>query len=451
MENLAKIILYENIESDKLIHKIFHYTSDFFDTYKQTTENDKITAYVPYKITIKEEAPDILILREKLLLLLRDYADLILNSKQEFAGSYKDKFCIIKVIGKTQIELFLSYCMFYYFDSLHSDKKLLVGLDYEFSNNNIRLHQIAFYPLRKFKYIFILDPTFLDSYQMDLYIKTIYISSMYKITHGSESLDLPYIYSMFKSNNQNFQLFINSMIDTRFLCEFIKISNEENNKKCSIYDALLFFKVIRTKKYNMLNDMNELMGPIQNVKWDINKLSDTSFKYALYDVIYLRRFLFNMFKHSSKISKQLNLIIAINRYVTFEKYGLLNIIPKTKDLIDPLNNYIVESPDSKNKITMNEFFNKVINKIKIKTINLKIKNLLDVEYFKKILILIFKRIIYSIITQKYKIYIDNNKIYENKITFKEIYQSMLDFGLNKFVFLLDEFYKEAIIEIINFF
>ncbi len=110
-------------------------------------------------------------------------------------------------------------------------------------------------------------------------------SSIYKILHGPESLDLPYIFTqMLQNRKQHIIKFVRKMYDTRFLCEYFKYSVEADNK-CSIYVALRYFGVISDEKLKYLNDTNDSMGPIQNVNWNINTLNSYSTRYALYDVL----------------------------------------------------------------------------------------------------------------------------------------------------------------------
>ena len=453
MENLAKKILYRNDSDVETEDRIYHYASDFFDNYDP---KNKIDAYVSYVVPIDKGTPDLLILREKLLLLMRKHATLTLRSNKEFAQKYSDIFSITKVESKPQIEAFLAYCIFYYFDSLHNDKHLVVGLDYEFHEGKNKLHQIAFFPLRKYKYIFIVDPSLLDSYQMSIYIKTVYTSPLYKITHGSESLDIPYIYNGLLENDKvKLAKFLNFMVDTRFMCDFYKISTNFEDKKCSIYDGLLFFGVINRKKYDELATLGKRLGPIQHVNWNISTMRDDVFRYALYDVIYLRRFVLNIISQAKKmeleLAQQLDLIVAITRYVAYEKYGIFDLSNSTKSWIDPLDSYVVESIDKSRHAPMVELYKGILPRIKIGAINLSVDVLLKMDYFKKYLRPLFKRIIYAIIASKYSVFVRKGEPYDTKITYKELFDPLNAYGLNKIVFLLEEFYRDAVVVMVNFF
>ena len=453
MENLAKKILYRNMNDDETEDRIFHYVSDFFDNYDP---KNKIDAYESYMVNIEDGTPDLLILREKLLLQLRKRSNIMLKSNKEFAQKYKDIFVVTKVVSKVQIEAFLAYCIFYYFDSLHSDKKLLVGLDYEFHKGNNKLHQIAFFPVRKYKYIFIVDPLLFDSYQMSVYVRTVYTSPIYKITHGSESLDIPYIYGMLGSDKEKLGKFVDYMVDTRFMCDFYKISTKFEDKKCSIYDGLLFFGVISKRKYDELNGIGKSMGPIQNVDWGIETMSDGAFLYALYDVIYLRRFILNMVEQARKMECGfgLNLVVTITRFVTFEKYGVFDVSASTKSWIDKLDLYIVKSVNGETHASMVELYRGVMPRIRIKSMGLGIEDeLLKMDYFKKWLKPLFKRIIYNIIVSKYDVYVDKRRSekYSGKVSYVEMFEPLRAYNLHKLVNLLEEFHREAVVEMINFF
>ena len=70
-----------------------------------------------------------------------------------------------------------------------------------------------------------------------------------KILHGSESLDIPYIFDKVLLNNKHdILLFLRTIIDTRFLCF---------DKKCSLYELLYSTKTINDKQYQTNpNDLN---------------------------------------------------------------------------------------------------------------------------------------------------------------------------------------------------
>ena len=108
-----------------------------------------------------------------------------------------------------------------------------------------------------------------------------------KILHGAESLDIPYIVQdLFNYDTIPIIDFFLSMIDTRYLCEYLNLILNKS-KICSIYDMLLNFNIINENIKNKLDENEKKMGPIYNIFIDINNLSDELITYSIYDVVYL--------------------------------------------------------------------------------------------------------------------------------------------------------------------
>jgi hypothetical protein len=73
---------------------------------------------------------------------------------------------------------------------------------------------------------------------------------------------------------------------------------------------------------------------------------------------------------------------------------------------------------------------------------------MEINYFKTPLSVIFKRIIYSTISDLYPIYENKNDKYNNHITFREMYQSLNQVQMGKIIYLLEKFYVEVKLELI---
>ena len=408
------------------------------------------TDYTKYDILINNDVIDI---KETFLKILRKNSDLKIPNKK------KQKYYIKKVTDNITLKLLLTYAMFYYFDNIQKlksgpYKNLMIGLDFEFSENKIALCQIGFFPFKRFKYIFILDPKMLSEKKKLLFIQTMFTSSIYKITHGSESLDLPYIYEQLFENNKTYIFdFTKMMIDTRFLCEYFKIFFKSSDRKCSIYDALLHFNVINNTKFIELNKINDSMGPVQDVRWNIKKMSSYHLKYVLYDVLYLKEFVINVFKLSleknNSLYQQLKYISQINRFICYEKYDVSEILKETKMLVDPMNNYIVYPKFQENKKTMITIYGEVMEFIILPSIDMKITKLLDINNFKKPLILLFKRIIYGIILEKYQVYENKKDKVHSHIEYTNILKKLIDLKLERFSILIDNFIESVKVNIIK--
>ena len=149
-----------------------------------------------------------------------------------------------------------------------------------------------------------------------------------KIVHGSESLDIPYILHELLNNNVDYIInFFKSMIDTRYLCEYINLSENKIKNICSLYDLLLNVNVITNDEKNLLDDNENKMGPIYNIFIDIHNLSPELISYSIHDVVYL----INLYKKLSNIIININkknyyLICEIVRFTFMERRFFTNII-----------------------------------------------------------------------------------------------------------------------------
>jgi len=408
----------------------------------QKFNNKKIHQYTS-EISTKTE---ILQLREKIYKTIRTNADTKINEIDEFAHGKKSIYVITKINNNDLINLFFSYVIFYIFDSFHSTKKLIIGLDFEFHENQIQLTQIAFYPLRKYKPIFILDHHLMSDKQFEIFVDLVFYSDLYRICHGSDSLDIPALFkSFFKEIPNNLFLFMKTQADTRYLCEYYKKATKFEDHKCSIYDALLFFGTITQKKYDELVKNSEVMGPSQDVNWNIKLMSSYHLKYTSRDVIFLRKLIKDIFEKAQTINeflpKQLDYIQSINRMITYEKYGISDITLSSKQILDPVNNYLVFN--KKYHSTLLKTYNLVIDKIEIPDIKCKATMFLEINYFKKLLSILFKRAIYSILTSKYNVFMRKGNRYTTKITFFDIFPKYKKLELHKLVNLLEKFYVNA--------
>lgn len=437
------------MDDTSLIASIFATVVKYIDSYNGIS---KIDLYDSHRVKHgATKVNNLVVLREKTNEILRKHKSTVIHEKMD---KKQNIFYVYKVDSIAMTQMFILYCIFYYLDNIHSSKRLMIGMDYEFNKNKIALCQLAFFPQRKFKHIFIFDPRELTTQHSTLLIRTVFTSRIYRITHGADSLDLPYIFlELFGNDKIKISQFIEFMIDTRFLCEYVKIFSNYHDKKCSIYDALLYFKVITLDKYNKLKKINEEMGPVQDVHWNISKMTTDHLKYALYDVLYLKEFvskIFSLAKYKNiGLRQQLKYVPQIDRFICYEKYGVseLDLGDKIKSELDYMNNFIIDSAGR--QLTMIGCYNEIISNITIPKNDTKISNLLEINNFKKILALIFKKVIYSIIISKFDVYISKNKLFNKKIIYRDIIDQLLVCKLDKLASLVEYFYVEAKTAIYN--
>lgn len=189
---------------------------------------------------------------------------------------------ILKTIIRSEKE----YAMFYKTcENLQTiEKKIYVGIDYEFTKRNIEIMQVF---LQNHTYILLKPNKFL--------IGHFYLHSKFNfILHGSDSLDLHYIYSEFKKYNKlhYFNTFLSNCYDTRFLCEYTKYKTNYIDYKCSLYTALLYTHTITEHEYSKLQQIEHKLHPIYKINWKI--LTPEILDYITYDVFYLENLLNNL-------------------------------------------------------------------------------------------------------------------------------------------------------------
>jgi hypothetical protein len=259
----------------------------------------------------------------------------------------------------------------------------MIGVDFEFNRikdkREIALCQINFVNENKMD-IFLFYP---PNIKKDLF-KNLLISDCIKILHGSESLDLPYLFDNIITNGNDRDKFCNNLIDTRYMCEYYNSSNNINGK-CRIYDLLLNMNVISKEKYDKLMKNDKLMGNI----WEINiNVSKPSFinnqkliKYCVYDVLFLPQ-LFNNFPKNEiyhNIIPELGCVVFILRYENkLDKFYAEISSHNLKKYIDNYN--------------YNDVYIYVLEWIMIDDFMF---NLYQINYFKKFIDLLIKNILYN--------------------------------------------------------
>lgn len=359
-----------------------------------------------------------------------------------------EKFYVCIGDTNTKLKLFTIYVTLYYTKSIFANKKSFVGIDYEFNNRKIALMQLCFNVPEQTSpnVMWIINPSELDGVELGILVDFLMIRlSIYKILHGCDSLDAPYMYQqMFQNDTKKIQKFTSRVIDTRFLCEYYKLM-QGPEKKCSIYDALLFFKTISEEKYKALNEISDMAGPIQDISWNVHKLSSFNVKYAYYDVLFLKRFLFDIFKVAKETMpnkyKSFKYIPVITRFVLQEKHELSHIVADAKKDIDPINNYLIKQHET--NVTLVTIFNKVIENLILKEFNCNINDILAITFIKTPFMLILKKIVYYLTTTQFTTYINKNEIYKATFSLNKMYDDMNSVKYYRFVKFLKVFEKDA--------
>jgi hypothetical protein len=381
------------------------------------------------------------------------------------------KFHVLQVNDETQIKLLILYLIFFHYDALvYSQSKsnsksssetptlsryLYSGLDFEFNQRKIALCQIVLFNTRKQKIIWVFNPTMLDTvntkYLIDYFFTSKYIK---KLVHGADSLDIPYLFQEMFANNTNYiYAYVMNLIDTRFYCEYFKTAVSFQDKKCSIYDAMLFFDTIDQAKYDELQHISQTMGPVQDVNWNVANMSSFNLKYSVYDVLYLHDFYTDILKKARQETrleyKSYAYIAHFTKFIFLEKYKVSNILDFVKSKIDPINNYLVKLHNKVTNKTVNltliTIYNNIIKDftIKHKKLVVNLTTLFGINYFRTPLVMLYKYVIYAILLDNYIVFKTKDNRFNEKINLQDLFAGFKDIEQYKMRTFMQLFYEKA--------
>ena len=361
------------------------------------------------------------------------------------------------------LQYFHIWNLLYYWDTLLFQSPATLGLDFEFNSKKIALIQINYASLveQENDVIFIIAPQVYNSpelhFDFSFFINHILIPN-YKILHGSDSLDIPYLFYELLSNDPytittNTQIdekridrkkvidFSINLVDTRYLCEYYYLSRHIDDEKCKIYKALLYFKVISPAQYKFLLENEEEMGPIYNININIKDLSLPLIKYSAYDVVFLPSLVDNIRDKVSTLEFQL--ITQMTQLVFLEKREITHWGKNIKSHVDTINNFMIPQ--------LSPLGNKMIDQFKIwwdKFARLKkpfpFHYLFQINYFKNTLTLIIKFLLYSRLTKKFTIMATKHDKYNNQIlnisrsSFQDQFKSLSFHQIKEMISFMDK-------------
>lgn len=353
--------------------------------------------------------------------------------------------------NKLNEKCFILFILFYYINTLFIHKQHYIGIDFEFNSRKIALMQLNFEDtFNKFKdlnnYIFIIYPPQFDTKILQFFKYNILCNnSITKILHGSDSLDIPYMYyELFENNKKDIIKFTKTLVDTKYLCECYNKEHELINNKCKIYEALKNMKVISKKKLIELQKNEEDMGHIYEITIDINNLSRNLVFYALYDVLFLKYLYLSYIQPTENRNYYTIIIPEITQLVFLEKREITSIIKKYKVIGDSMNNYMIKI--NKTNIRLNDIFEKIIGKIDINVIPLNL--LLSINYFKSEITILLKFITYYLITQIHMVFITSTNIFNDTMSISEMINDLNELHCDSLMSIINEF-KEKVFDMIS--
>ena len=357
---------------------------------------------------------------------------LSLNGKEEMTIMDENIVYYVNLnIKRDQNFYFHAFILLYCLESLFN-KYFYIGIDFEFTLRRNQLAQLNFEHSNVLTSIIMLvKPTEFDPILLETFVDLILCNQhIKKILHGSDSLDLPFVYSELLSKEpKKIIKFTKTMIDTRFLCEYYKLNKSEiYDNKCSIYDvdpsrsALFYFKVITETQQKNLSDLIESLPPPNDIKWDTYKLPKSQILYAQYDVLFLKHFYYKIINIATKdedsdVQKKnimilyQNILTELTQFVYLENNGITFLRDKCKEEVDVVNNYFIKK---KGEIIKMVDINNQIS-VGLVTNYVDIDKIIKVNHFKKTVLTIIKRIIYGHISQKCHVFKDKNTVWVDKL------------------------------------
>lgn len=366
---------------------------------------------------------ELLILRDKLYQEISKFDDLTLYGKDEInmKEAVNNIYHIIVTNTDNKNNTFKPFLLFYYITSIIS-QKMYIGLDFEFNSRQIALMQINFEGYNSDSFIYIIDPRKFDKSIIEFMNKYILCNSkINKLLHGSDPLDIPYIYYELIGNKIANIKFTSKLFDTKYMCEYHNISNNLN-QKCKIYEVLQNLKVITNNKYNQLIKNENKMGPLYKTLIDIEHISSEMISYALYDVLFLK-YLYIAFLKQSKIHG--TIIPELTRIMFLEKKEIINIINDIEPFVNEMNNYMIEN------YRLIDIYHSLIEEINI--------DLLQINYFKNGLTILFKFIIYYLLNKKYVIHKTKKIIFKKEIKTDILYDKLKALKFMNLIVILNQF------------
>ena len=372
---------------------------------------------------------------------LLKYKDLELNSNEEM--NIKKNNNVIYYIFKTdtleKLNIFRLFLRIFYL--IDPSPTNYIGIDLEFNTKVAALIQLCFEGFKLpdddniYSFIFIFDPNQLvESDRYCLINKYLLNKNYYKLLHGAESLDIPYLFTtIFKNNKEQIIKFTKMYIDTRYLCEYYNQENKKN-AKCKIYYALQNMGVISKKQFDKLKDNEEKMGHIYDIKININNISDELLKYTLYDVLFLKQFFFKFIYRSDNTKNKIyiGVIPEITQFILLEKRGIINIFSKLKISIDRTNNNYTFINGKFFKLI--DIYKKLSDKIQLSKIN--INYLLNINFFRGFLNYLIKLLIYNHIIIKNKVFLSKNAVKNKLVNIKFLIKEINKLGFTNISILV---------------
>jgi hypothetical protein len=220
-----------------------------------------------------------------------------------------------------------------------------------------------------------------------------------------------------------------------------------NERKCSIYDALKYFGTIDQAQYDHLEDTHDAMGPVQDINWNINKVSSYHLKYAYYDVLFLKYYLIDIYKKVQNESPELRpsykFVNPIIRFVILDRREAIDVSKTAKENMNHIHNYMIRY--KKENFTLITIFNRLMENFKM-CLNdecVDMNFILLVGFLRKGIMIILKQIVYYIVTQNYTTFVKRGQVWDGKVDLDATYQKLKEYKQHEMLKFFEMFKSET--------
>jgi len=248
--------------------------------------------------------------------------------KEFIDESLDSKPCKLLIVKDSKTEIWFYKFLSRYLDST----KRVIGFDLEFNTppgskgqRQIAIFQVSFY-LKKYVLTIFFNPKLLEYKTNQLIHNLLTNKFIMKIGHGTDSLDIPAIYSYLDDKKKALD-FTLGLYDTRFLCEFENIIT--GSKLCNIYHLLEKFKVIIPSQLAQLKSNETKLGNFWNKHIDLTNLSQELMDYSMYDALYLKKLLEQIKKNFKTNKWEYQLLVQTTRLVFLIKREIIDFLDPT--------------------------------------------------------------------------------------------------------------------------
>lgn len=483
MDALIKGIIDVRSEPSKVVSELHSKIEDIGDHFKTFPfdNKDKGTQYlVPFdkstldsaiKRPIKDCGDFCILIRLLVYELIDGFKHYILKEKDEvFNPKTNINYILTIADNEIKIKLFVVFLMVFSLEAKirnlilckTENKKTNVGIDFEFRLRVEALMQLNFETVSDSNmdtnsFLWIVHPSEFNEKDLALLFDYLLLNTtIYKIMHGPESLDLPVLFNLiFKKDREKIMKFTSKLIDTRYLCETYRQSVGED-RNCKYEFAIKYFGVIDEKKYDEMANDKYLMGPVQDINWDIHHLSSHHIKYALHDVIFLKHYVYAIYDKIKENTPQFlntySFILPLMRFMVCERHEfgtdskgnpitVSDVIDSVKGVVNKINNFHIRLYGK--QFNLNSIYESVIKDMVLPELDIHLDLIMTVVYVRKKLSILLKYIVYSIVSKNYRIYIKKDEKYENRLNMDGVYKSLTEYGYDKVKLFIEGFELEA--------